>query len=119
MPKSSVKFPKLGKSAYFCSMRIITKKRLEDFCELYPDAIVPLKFWHDVVKNSTYLSPQEVVTVFNTADFVGNNRIVFNIARNKYRLVVKFEFHPKAQLAFVRFIGTHKEYDAIKDIKNL
>lgn len=100
-------------------MRIITKKRLEDFCESYPDAMVSLKFWYDVIKKSTFHSPQEVIAVFNTADFVGNNRMVFNIARNKYRLVVKFEFHPQVQLAFVRFIGTHKEYDAIKDIKNI
>ncbi|MEQ1747388.1 MAG: type II toxin-antitoxin system HigB family toxin, partial [Saprospiraceae bacterium] len=63
--------------------------------------------------------PQEVVAVFNTADHVGNNRIVLNIAKNKYRLIVKFEFHPKAQLAFVRFVGTHKKYDDIKDIKNI
>lgn len=100
-------------------MRIITKKRLEDFCRECPDATVSLKFWHDVVKSSTFLSPQEVIGVFNTADFVGNNRIVFNIARNKYRLIVKFEFHPKAQLAFVRFIGTHREYDAIKNITSI
>lgn len=100
-------------------MRIITKKRLEAFCESCPDATVSLKFWHDVIKNSSFSSPQEVIAVFNTADFVGNNRIVFNIARNKYRLVAKFEFHPKAQLVFVRFIGTHKEYDAIEDIKNI
>lgn len=100
-------------------MRIITQKRLEDFCDEYPDATVPLKFWHDVIKSSTFHNPQDLVSVFNTADFVGNNRIVFNIARNKYRLIVKFEFHPKAQLAFVRFIGTHKEYDAIDDIKNI
>ncbi|MFN4254219.1 MAG: type II toxin-antitoxin system HigB family toxin [Saprospiraceae bacterium] len=100
-------------------MRIITQKKLEAFCESYPDAAISLKFWHDVVKQSTFASPQEVIAVFNTADFVGNNRIVFNIAQNKYRLVVKFEFHSKAQLAFVRFIGTHKEYDAIEDIKNI
>ncbi len=100
-------------------MRIITKKRLEDFCDAYPDATVALKFWHDVVKRSNFDSPQAVMAVFNSADFVGNNRMVFNIARNKYRLVVKFEFHPKALLAFVRFIGTHREYDAIADIKSI
>jgi mRNA interferase HigB len=100
-------------------MRVITKKRLENFCAEYPDATVSLKFWHDAMRSSTFHTPQEVTEVFNSADFVGNNRIVFNIARNKYRLVVKFEFHPKAQLAFVRFIGTHKEYDAIEDIENI
>jgi len=100
-------------------MRIITKKRLEEFAALYPDAAVPLKFWYDVIKNSSFHNPQEVITVFNTADYVGNNRIVFNIARNKYRLIAKFEFHPKVQLVFVKFVGTHKEYDAITDVKNI
>lgn len=100
-------------------MRIITKKRLEEFAALYPDAAVPLKFWYDVVKNSIFHNPQEVITVFNTADYVGNNRIVFNIARNKYRLIAQFEFHPKVQLVFVKFVGTHKEYEAITDIKNI
>ncbi len=100
-------------------MRVITKKRLEDFCTEHSDATIPLKFWYDVIKSSDFYTPQEVIAVFNSADYVGNNRIVFNIARNKYRLITKFEFHPKAQLAFVRFIGTHQEYDAIDDIKNI
>ncbi len=92
---------------------------MEAFAALYPDAAVPLKFWYDVVKSSNFHNPQEVIAVFNTADYVGNNRIVFNIARNKYRLIAKFEFHPKVQLVFVKFIGTHKEYEAISDIKNI
>jgi mRNA interferase HigB len=100
-------------------MRIITKARLEAFAARYPDAAVPLKFWFDVVKSSNFLTPHEVIAVFNTADYVGNNRIVFNIARNKYRLIAKFEFHPKAQLVFIKFVGTHQEYDAIDDIKNI
>ena len=100
-------------------MRIITKKRLEEFCAEHPDAAIPLKFWYDVIKSGDFYTPQEVVSVFNSADYVGNNRVVFNIARNKYRLIAKFEFHPKAQLAFIRFVGTHTEYDAIDDIKNI
>lgn len=100
-------------------MRIITKKRLEEFIAFYPDAIVPLKFWYDIIKGNSFYSPQEVTAVFNTADYVGNNRIVFNIARNKYRLIAKFEFHPKAQLVFIKFVGTHREYEAIDDIKNI
>ncbi|MFN0036196.1 MAG: type II toxin-antitoxin system HigB family toxin [Saprospiraceae bacterium] len=100
-------------------MRIITKKRLEAFSDLYPDAVVPLKFWYDVIKNNQFYTPQEVIVFFKTADFIGNNRIVFNISRNKYRLIAKFEFHPKAQLVFIKFVGTHKEYDAIDDIKNI
>ena len=100
-------------------MRIITKKRLEEFAAHYPDAAVPLKFWHDVIKSNNFQTPQEVIAVFNTADYVGNNRIVFDIARNIFRLIAKFEFHPKAQLVFVKFVGTHSEYHAIDDIKNI
>lgn len=100
-------------------MRIITRKRLEEFGIRYPDALVPMKFWYDVIKRTAFSTPQEVIAVFNTADYVGNNRIVFNIARNKYRLIAKFEFHPKVQLVFIKFIGTHKEYDAIDDIENI
>ncbi len=100
-------------------MRIITKKRLEEFASLYPDSAVPLKFWHDVIKSNNFSTPQEVISIFNTADYVGNDRLVFNIARNKYRLIAKFEFHPKAQLVFIKFVGTHSEYDAIHDIKNI
>ncbi len=58
-------------------------------------------------------SPNEVITLFKDADTVGNGRIVFNICHNKYRLVAKYEY------SFVRFLGTHKEYDKIEDIKNL
>ncbi len=90
-------------------MRIITKKRLDEFAALHPDSAVPLKFWHDVIKSNDFSSPQEVISIFNTADYVGNGRLVFNIARNKYRIVAKFEFHPKAQLVFIKFVGTHSE----------
>lgn len=98
-------------------MRIITKKRLEDFIETYPDSRASLKFWYDVIKSSNFYSAQEVIQVFNAADYVGNDRIVFNISRNKYRVVAKFQFHPKAQLVFIRFIGTHTQYDKIEDIQ--
>lgn len=100
-------------------MRIITKKRLEDFSTDHPDASVSLKFWYDVIKSNNFYSPKDVIEVFNTADYVGNDRIVFNIARNKYRLIAKFKFHPRAQRVYIRFVGTHTEYDKIIDIKNI
>jgi mRNA interferase HigB len=60
-----------------------------------------------------------VIQTFSTADYVGNERLVFNIARNKYRLIAKFRFHPRAQRIYIRFIGTHAEYDRIEDIENI
>lgn len=92
---------------------------MEDFSKEYPDAKVSLKFWFDVIIANNFYTVQEVIQVFNSADYVGNERIVFNIARNKYRLIAKFRFHPRAQRVYIRFIGTHAEYNKIKDIKNI
>ena len=100
-------------------MRVITKKRLSDFIEQYPDAKTSLKFWHDTVSENSYFTIQEVIQQFRTADYVGSERIVFNIAYNKYRLIAKFRFHVRAQRVYIRFIGTHSEYDKITDIENI
>ena len=104
---------------YICAMRVITKKRLNDFIRLYPDSKASLKFWYDTVTENNFYAVQEVIQVFNTADYVGNERIVFNIARNKYRLIAKFKFHPRAQVIYIRFLGTHAEYDEITNIANI
>lgn len=98
-------------------MRIFTKGVLRDFWNKYPDSESALKTWHEVNEERNFSNPNEVISLFKGADTVGNGRIVFNICRNKYRLIVKYEYSKK--IAFVRFIGTHKEYDAINDIKNI
>lgn len=98
-------------------MRIFSKGTLRKFWEGYPDARASLEFWYDTVEKTNFENPNEVIGYFSKADTVGNGRIVFNIARNKYRLIVKFEYERK--FAFVRFIGTHKEYDQIEDIENI
>lgn len=100
-------------------MRVITKKRLSDFIEQYPDAKTSLKFWYNTVSENSYFTIQEVLQQFRTADYVGNERFVFNIAHNKYRLIAKFRFHPRAQRVYIRFIGTHSEYDKITNIENI
>ncbi|MEO6039337.1 MAG: type II toxin-antitoxin system HigB family toxin [Saprospiraceae bacterium] len=98
-------------------MRIFSKGTLRAFWEDYPDARAALAFWYDTVENIDFEYPQEVIAFFKNADIVGNGRIVFNIAHNKYRLVAKFQY--EKQFVFIRFIGTHKEYDKIEDIENL
>jgi mRNA interferase HigB len=98
-------------------MRIFSKGTLRKFWEEYPDARPSLEFWYDTVENAAFQSPNEVISHFKTADTVGNGRIVFNIAGNKYRLIAKFQY--ESQFVFVRFIGTHKEYDKIHDIANI
>ncbi|TAE22116.1 MAG: type II toxin-antitoxin system HigB family toxin [Cytophagales bacterium] len=92
-------------------MRIHALKTLKQFWQTYPDAEASLRNWYTKIESKTYSSPQEVVGDFNNADYVGNERVVFNIARNKYRLIAAFNY--VFGLCFVKFIGTHKEYDAI------
>ncbi len=98
-------------------MRIITKGTLKEFWEKYPDSEQELKYWHKKIKEATYSNPNEVLKETPKSDIVGKNRVVFNICRNKYRLMVLFKY--TIQIAYIRFIGTHKEYDLIKDIKNI
>ena len=94
----------MGNKCIFARMRAITKKRLEDFGEQYPDAKPSLKFWYDVIKSNNFHTAQEVIQVFKGADYVGNDRIVFNITRNKYRLIAKFKFHHVFRL-FISVFG--------------
>jgi mRNA interferase HigB len=98
-------------------MRIFSKGTLRAFWEHHPDSRISLGAWYELVEEKVYKSPHEVLEDFPSADQVGNGRIVFNIAHNKYRLVAKFQY--PIQSVFVRFIGTHKAYDQIEDIKNI
>jgi mRNA interferase HigB len=99
------------------TMRIFSKGTLRTFWEAHPDARSSLEFWYDTVENMAFKTPNEVIKHFKNADIVGNGRIVFNIAQNKYRLVAKFQY--EIQFVFVRFVGTHKEYDKISNIENI
>ena len=94
-------------------MRIISKKTLKDFYEqkLYKDSKNSLEAWHQEVLKANWDNPNEVKKQFGNASVVGDNRIVFNIHGNKYRLIVKINYY--AQIIFIRFIGTHKQYDSI------
>ncbi|MDI9867564.1 type II toxin-antitoxin system HigB family toxin [Flectobacillus sp. DC10W] len=98
-------------------MRIVAKSTLKAFWEKYPDSEKPLKIWYEKIKSGTWNNPNEIKMVFPDADQVGNGRIVFNIARNKYRLIVKFIY--ETQICYIRFIDTHKEYDKIKGIETI
>jgi len=94
-------------------MRIISKKTLKEFYEqnLYKDSKNSLEAWHQEVLKDSWNNPNEVKKQFGNASVVGDNRIVFNIHGNKYRLIVKINYF--AQIMFIRFIGTHKQYDNI------
>lgn len=75
------------------------------------DSEEQLKAWYQEAKHAAWKSPNDVKEQYRSASIVGNNRIVFNICGNKYRLVVKVNY--EAQWIFIRFVGTHKECDKI------
>lgn len=95
-------------------MRVISKKALVAFWEEHQDAKSPLTAWHDAITSRAWKNLAELRQLSRTVDYVGGDRYVFDIKGNDYRLIVKIDFN--SQLAFVRFIGTHKEYDKIKGI---
>ncbi len=92
-------------------MRIIARRALRDFWEVHPDAEEALRTWYTYVRQADWHTPSDVRSVFRTASFVGNDRVVFNIKGNRYRLVVIVVYRHHA--VYIRFIGTHREYDNI------
>jgi mRNA interferase HigB len=94
-------------------MHIIAVKTLREFWEDpdYHDAKQPLKAWYAEAKHANWKTPADIKAQYGHASIIGNNRVVFNIAGNKYRLVIKF--HYNRGVGYVRFIGTHREYDKI------
>ncbi len=91
--------------------RIFAKSTLRRFWEKHPDSEQYLKTWYETTTNSNWKSPNDVKNSYAHASILKDGRIVFNIKGNNYRLVVKFRFDK--QLGFVRFVGTHKDYDKI------
>lgn len=92
-------------------MRIIAKRTLRLFWQKHPAARSSLEAWHAEVKQADWRGPQEVKKRFRSASFIGDNRIVFNIGGNRYRLVAKVNYFYK--IVYVRFVGTHAGYDRI------
>lgn len=91
--------------------RIIAKRTLREFWIKHTDAEQHLKTWYDTAKKSNWKTPNEVKLTYISASILKDGRIVFNIKGNAYRLIVKFNF--ERQWAFIRFIGTHTDYDKI------
>lgn len=98
-------------------MRIIAKKTLVEYYTAHNDAETALEDWHEKTVNAEWSCFADVRQTFNSADYVGNNRIVFNIRGNQYRLVALVLFRIK--MVYIRFVGTHKEYDEIKEIETI
>jgi mRNA interferase HigB len=92
-------------------MRIIAKRTLREFWETHPDAEQPLLTWYKTTERAEWETPADVKADYGHASILANNRVCFNIAGNKYRLIVRIEY--KFSLVYVRFVGTHADYDAL------
>ncbi|MDB5333073.1 MAG: mRNA interferase HigB [Phycisphaerales bacterium] len=94
-------------------MRIISRKTLRQFWQKrqYADAEQPLKAWFQEAAKADWSSPAAIKAAYRSASVVADNRVVFNIAGNKYRLVVKVNY--PYRVMYIRFVGTHRQYDAI------
>ncbi len=92
-------------------MRIITRRSLRKFWERHPDAEKPLRAWFIDTKHADWKTPSDIKRIYQNASILSNNRVVFNIKGNKYRLIVSV--HYNTGIVYIRFIGTHAEYDKI------
>jgi|APSaa5957512535_1039671.scaffolds.fasta_scaffold115890_1 mRNA interferase HigB len=92
-------------------LRIIAKSRLVGFWYEHPETEQPLKAWHNIAKTANWQSPLDVTNNLRTVKAVSKDRVRFEICGGNYRLIVAFKF--SANIAFVKFIGTHKEYDRV------
>ena len=102
----------LWERATFPSLRIFNRSTLIGFWTRHPDAEGALRLWFSIVEKASWTTPAEVRAAFGSADFLADNRVVFDIKGNTYRLVVQIRYAPLF-LVFIRFIGTHADYDRI------
>jgi mRNA interferase HigB len=92
-------------------MRIIARRALREFWTRHRDAEQQLKAWFSETRKAQWRGPSDVRDRYATASFVAPDRVVFNICGNRYRLVVAVRYDPG--LVFIRFVGTHRQYDNI------
>ena len=92
-------------------MRIVALSALRECWRKHPDAEVPLRAWYAIARRAIWRQPGEIKAAYRNASIIANKRVVFNIKGNDYRLVVAV--HYNRGMMFVRFVGTHREYDHI------
>jgi mRNA interferase HigB len=97
-------------------MRIIAKKTLRDFWEIHTDCEEQLKTWYHETERANWQTPKDIKIDYASASFLKNNRVTFNIKGNHYRLIVRINYD--YGVLWIRFIGTHAEYDRI-DANNI
>ncbi len=92
-------------------MHVISRKTLCDYWKKAPETEQPLKAWFAEAQKAKWTSPANIKEKYRSASFLANNRVVFNICGNKHRLIVRINYD--SQTVFIRFVGTHSEYDKI------
>ena len=92
-------------------MRIIARKALREFWERHPDTQQALQAWYADAKQAAWKTPVDIKNVYRNASIIANNRVVFNIKGDRYRLVVAINY--AHGIVYIRFVGTHEEYDRI------
>ena len=92
-------------------MHVISRKKLLEFWSKHPDSEGALKTWFHEAKSANWKNSAELKAKYRIASIVSSERVVFNICGNKYRLVARINY--KSSTVFVRFVGTHKQYDEI------
>ncbi|MDO6435885.1 type II toxin-antitoxin system HigB family toxin [Cyclobacterium sp. 1_MG-2023] len=90
---------------------IVSIKNLIAFYEKYPDAKTSIETWVSIAKSANWQKPSDVINDFSKAKTLKNKRIVFKISKNRYRIIAQISY--QRQWIFIRFIGTHAEYDKI------
>ena len=92
-------------------MNVISKRTIIKFYEKYPNSKTALEFWYADAKKSIWTTPDDIKKKYSSASFLADNRVIFNIKGNEYRLIVHIDYLRK--FIRVKFIGTHSEYDKI------
>jgi len=93
------------------AVRIIARRALREFWERHPDAEQPLRAWYHDARKADWRSPADIKSVYANASIGAENRVVFNIKGNKYRLVVAINY--AYRICYIRFVGSHEAYDRI------
>ncbi len=92
-------------------MRVISRRTLREFLKKYADSEEQLKSWYRETEKASWKSINELKSDYPNVSILKDNKIVFNIKGNRYRLIVKMNF--EFQISWILFIGTHAEYDKI------
>jgi mRNA interferase HigB len=105
-------FPNMEHTYIGIPMQIIAKRTIRLFWERHPQAESPFRLWFAQVSRASWAGPADIRAMFGSADFIADNRVIFNIGGNKYRLVAHVSYAYSRVL--IKFVGTDAEYDAIK-----